>query len=93
MHEEFLKFLCDWKTDFLFRCDEKALEDSLCKRVIVTRDDKITKALDPVTAALNRDALAKTIYSRLFDWYVLHQYLHFLLFFLILAKKNFLLWS
>ncbi|KAH0941166.1 hypothetical protein HID58_000803, partial [Brassica napus] len=49
----------------LFMCDEQALEDSLCKRVIVTRDESITKWLDPETAALSRDALAKTVYSRL----------------------------
>ncbi|KAK7245275.1 hypothetical protein RIF29_40114 [Crotalaria pallida] len=54
----------------LFMCDAKALEDSLCKRVIVTRDETITKCLDPETAALSRDALAKTVYTRLFDWLV-----------------------
>ncbi|XP_010540938.1 PREDICTED: myosin-14 isoform X2 [Tarenaya hassleriana] len=54
----------------LFMCDEKALEDSLCKRVIVTRDETITKCLDPDSAALSRDALAKIVYSRLFDWIV-----------------------
>ncbi|KAA3455721.1 myosin-8-like isoform X2 [Gossypium australe] len=43
----------------LFMCDEKSLEDSLCKRVIVTRGDRITKSLDPATAAISRDALAK----------------------------------
>ncbi|KAM7485326.1 hypothetical protein LguiA_001335 [Lonicera macranthoides] len=43
----------------LFMCDEKALEDSLCKRVIVTRDETITKNLDLVSATLCRDALAK----------------------------------
>ncbi|XVF65003.1 hypothetical protein PTKIN_Ptkin09bG0211800 [Pterospermum kingtungense] len=54
----------------LFMCDEKALEDSLCKRVIVTRDESITKSLDPDAAMLSRDALAKIVYSKLFDWIV-----------------------
>ncbi|XP_056844387.1 myosin-10-like [Raphanus sativus] len=54
----------------LFMCDEKALEDSLCKRVMVTRGESITKSLDPGSAALSRDALAKIVYSKLFDWLV-----------------------
>ena len=44
------------------RCDVKGLEDSLCKRVIVTLDQSITKSLDPFAGATNRDALEKAVY-------------------------------
>ncbi|XP_058724156.1 myosin-7-like [Vicia villosa] len=54
----------------LLMCDEKSLEDSFCKRLMVTRGEAITKCLDPNSAALSRDALAKIVYSRLFDWIV-----------------------
>ncbi|KAK9291324.1 hypothetical protein L1049_019269 [Liquidambar formosana] len=47
----------------LFMCDEKKLEDCLCKRESVTCGD-------PDSAAVSRDILAKTIYSKLFDWIV-----------------------
>ncbi|KAL5070812.1 hypothetical protein RYX36_021699 [Vicia faba] len=54
----------------LLMCDVKSLEDSFCKRLMVTRGEAITKCLDPNSAALSRDALAKIVYSRLFDWIV-----------------------
>ncbi|GMH25775.1 hypothetical protein Nepgr_027618 [Nepenthes gracilis] len=54
----------------LLMCDPGALEDALCKRVMITPEEVIKRSLDPLGATVSRDGLAKTIYSRLFDWLV-----------------------
>ncbi|KAI3984772.1 hypothetical protein MKX01_039389, partial [Papaver californicum] len=54
----------------LLMCDPQVLEDALCKRVMITPEEVIKRSLDPLNATVSRDGLAKTIYSRLFDWLV-----------------------
>uniref|UniRef100_A0A830CV10 Myosin-15 n=1 Tax=Phtheirospermum japonicum TaxID=374723 RepID=A0A830CV10_9LAMI len=54
----------------LFRCDVNLLLATLTTRSIQTYEGIIVKALDCNAAVAGRDALAKTVYARLFDWLV-----------------------
>ncbi|WVZ94114.1 hypothetical protein U9M48_040050 [Paspalum notatum var. saurae] len=54
----------------LFECDEKILNDLLCQHIMVVRDENIVTCCNPEVAKRKKDTLAKTVYSRLFDWLV-----------------------
>ncbi|CAH0477408.1 unnamed protein product [Peronospora belbahrii] len=54
----------------MFGLQATRIEEALCNRTVITRNDSVTVPLAPVEATENRDALAKTIYSKMFDWMV-----------------------
>lgn len=75
------------------RCDVSLLLATLCSRTIQTREGSIVKALDCSAAAASRDALAKTVYARLFDWYLFLFFFIFYLSFFDMFNNSMFAWS
>ena len=51
----------------MLQLDAEALKKGLCTRLIVAGTEKMTKQENAAKARQGRDALAKALYSRLFD--------------------------
>ncbi|GJR38679.1 IQ motif, EF-hand binding site containing protein [Tanacetum coccineum] len=69
-----------------FMCDKTVLEDSFCTCVIVTRGKNIKKCIHSTAVIISRDAFAKMVYTKLFDWGV--GYCSFIVFVVVVSVIN-----
>ena len=57
-----------WERGRGSRCDRQKLEGSLGMITRRVAGQSLASPVDPKTAAIRRDSLAKNLYSTLFDW-------------------------
>ena len=79
-----MKLACD-----IFGLDAASFGHALCFRLMVTRDETFEVPQNVLQARVARDAVAKTMYSRLFDWLGGGFLTLFFKFYFFFSKENF----